>query len=84
MKTTLICNPVLAAIIIAGTFTGYAQELTGPPANPKVKYATPMPPGIASPDKVETRIGTLHFYDGFPEKATADKLFDNLDFQRAV
>jgi hypothetical protein len=74
----------LATIIVAGTLAGYTQELTGPPANPKVKYSTPMPPGLASPDKVETRLGTLEFFDGFPEKATAEKLLDNLDFQRAV
>jgi hypothetical protein len=33
---------------------------------------------------VETRLGTLNFFDGFPDKPTAEKLFDNLDFQRAV
>jgi hypothetical protein len=43
-----------------------------------------MPPGVASPDKVETRPGTLNFFDGFPDKASVDKLYDNLDFQRAV
>ena len=48
------------------------------------KYATPTPPGIASPDTVETRLGTLQFFDGFPDKPTIEKLYDNLDFQRAV
>ena len=48
------------------------------------KFETPMPPGIASPDKVETRLGTLNFTDGFPDKSTLEKLYDNLDFQRAV
>ena len=43
-----------------------------------------MPPGVASPDQVETRLGTLNFFDGFPDKASAAKLLDNLDFQRAV
>ena len=47
-------------------------------------YQTPTPPGVASPDKVETRLGTLNFASGFPDKATAKILFDNLDFQRAV
>ena len=54
-----------------------------PPA-PQYKMTTPMPPGIASPDKVETRLGTLNFFDGFPDKASVEKLYDNLDFQRAV
>lgn len=48
------------------------------------KYSTPVPEGIASPDTVETRLGTLKLTDGFPSKETADLLFDNLDFQRAV
>jgi hypothetical protein len=61
-----------------------AQTLTGPPMAPQYKYSTQMPGGVASPDKVETRLGTLHFFDGFPDAASAEKLFDNLDFQRAV
>lgn len=48
------------------------------------KMTTPIPQGIASPDRVETRLGTLHFFDGFPDKLTVEKLYDNLDFQRAV
>ncbi|MBE2260731.1 MAG: DUF1254 domain-containing protein, partial [Rhodobacteraceae bacterium] len=61
-----------------------AQALTGAPADPQLKFSTPIPPGVASPDKLETRLGTLNFFDGFPDKASAEKLFDNLDFQRAV
>ena len=74
----------LAAIIAAGTSTGYAQELAGPPANPKYKYSTEMPPGIAAPSKIESRLGTLNLFDGFPDEASAEKLWDALDFQRAV
>jgi hypothetical protein len=48
------------------------------------KYETPTPPGIASPDTIETRFGTLKFFGGFPDQASTDKLYDNLDFQRAV
>jgi LysM repeat protein len=59
-------------------------ELTGPPADPQYKYSTAMPPDVATPDRVETRLGTLRFDGGIPDQATSDKLFDNLDFQRAV
>ena len=45
---------------------------------------TPIPPGIEMPDEVQTRLGTLRFFDGFPDDATTQALFDNLDFQRAV
>ncbi len=75
------------ALVMAVALTSLpviAQTLGGQPAETQYKYSTPMPPGVASPDKVETRFGTLNFIDGFPEKATVEKLYDNLDFQRAV
>jgi len=50
----------------------------------KMKMTTDMPPGILTPDEVETRLGTLHFFDGLPDEATVQKVYDNLDFQRAV
>ncbi len=38
-----------------------------------------IPPAITTPDKVETRLGTLDFKDGVPSKATLEKVYDNLD-----
>jgi hypothetical protein len=38
---------------------------------------------ISTPDKVETRIGTLEFKDGMPSKETVAKVYDNLDFTHA-
>ena len=46
--------------------------------------ATDIPPAITMPDRVETRLGTLTFKDGFPDDATVQKVYDNLDFQRGV
>jgi hypothetical protein len=45
--------------------------------------APAIPPSISTPDKVETRIGTLDFKDGVPSKDSAAKIFDNLDLTRA-
>lgn len=39
---------------------------------------------IAIPGKVETAIGQLEFFDGVPNDATINKLYDNLDRMRAV
>ncbi len=75
---------LLVAQFILTPHASFGQVLTGAPAEPEYKYSTQMPPGVATPDSVETRLGTLKFFDGFPDKATADKLYDNLDFQRAV
>ena len=50
----------------------------------KAKMATDIPSAITMPDRVETRLGTLRFTDGFPDDATVEKVFDNLDFQHGV
>ena len=51
---------------------------------PKLKMTTPIPEGIATPDKLETSIGTLTSFDGVPDKSTTQKVYDELDFQRAT
>jgi len=53
-------------------------------AAPKMKMTTEVPEGIATPDRLETRLGTLTLVDGVPDEATAHKIYDNLDFQRGV
>ena len=39
---------------------------------------------ISMPDKVETSFGALEFFDGVPNDASIDKLYDNLDRMRGV
>lgn len=39
---------------------------------------------LSTPDKVESRIGTLNFRDGAPDAATLAKVYDNLDLTHAV
>ena len=51
---------------------------------PKMKMTTDIPESITTPDTVETRIGTLEFFDGYPTAETSQKVYDNLDFMRAV
>ncbi len=51
---------------------------------PKMKMTTDIPVEITTPDTVETRLGTLKFFDGFPDKATVEKVYDNLDFMRGI
>ena len=50
----------------------------------KPAMATEIPASIVTPDTVETRLGTLRFFDGFPDEETVRTVYDNLDFQRAV
>ena len=84
LSMTALALIVITTSLVIMSSPSNGQSLTGSPANPKLKFSTPLPPGIASPAKVETRLGTLNFFDGFPDQATAEKLYDNLDFQRAV
>ena len=49
-----------------------------------MKMTTDIPPEITTPDSVETRLGTLKLFDGFPDDDTTQKVYDNLDFQRGV
>jgi hypothetical protein len=45
--------------------------------------APAISPAISTPDKVETRIGTLDFKDGMPSKDTIAKIYDHRDFTHA-
>jgi hypothetical protein len=46
--------------------------------------APAIPPVLITPDKVETRVGPLQFKDGAPSVETAEKIYDTLDFTRAL
>lgn len=69
---------IITLLLVSAGLPASAQDA------PKMKMTTDIPPSITTPDKVETRIGTLNFFDGFPDKATVEKVYDNLDFQRGV
>lgn len=86
MKPTRPVLAALAASVAMACTAGsiLAQPLTGTPAPPAYKFTTPIPPGVVVPDSVETRLGTLRFQGGVPDQASTDRIYDNLDFQRAV
>ena len=73
-----ICLALAVGIFFFVFFTAnsFAERTPG--------YNTKIPEYIMTPDKVETRIGTLEFFDGIPTKETATLLYDNLDFLRGV
>ena len=39
---------------------------------------------ISTPDKVQSSLGTLNFKDGMPDAATAQKLYDEIDYVHGV
>jgi hypothetical protein len=52
--------------------------------NVAAAQASGVPPALTTPDRVETRIGTLEFRDGAPSAATAEKVYDTLAFTAAL
>jgi hypothetical protein len=75
-KPTLIAA-ALAIIVTFITASVQGQEKT-------TGYNQKIPEKIMTPDTVETRIGTLRFFDGLPTKETTQKVYDHLDFLRGV
>lgn len=55
MKSIGLTFSVLSLMALSG-FPVHGQQY---------KMQTPVPPGVAIPDKVETRLGTLSFFGGF-------------------
>ena len=76
MKISFITLMTIAFLVMIPS--AFASE----PA--KMKMTTMIPAAITIPDRVESRIGTLEFEDGFPTEETAQTIYDQLDFQRAV
>jgi len=78
MRTTLYlaiaCTTVLAVLIACAEAN--AETTPG--------YNNLIPEQIMTPDSVETRLGTLNFFDGMPDDATVALAYDNLDFMRGV
>lgn len=70
--------------IIAVSYCQTQQQEKETLAPARYKMTTQIPDGIKMPDQVSSRLGTLKFFDGVPDNATVEKLYDNLDFQRAV
>ena len=78
MKAGHLLKLVLTLIVAAGLAVPAWAEL------PTYKMTTHTPHQITTPDKVETPIGTLEFFDGVPIGDTKEKVFDYMDRARAV
>ena len=70
-------------LLIAGMVTLYMLSIVSATEVPS-GYNTPIPGSIMTPDKVDTRVGKLEFFDGVPTEKTTEKLFEHLMFLRGV
>ena len=71
--TRLLCATVAVALMGLGAASAQTYKMT-----------TPIAPGVAVPDKVESSIGTLNLNYGYPSAETVEKIYDNLDRSRAL
>lgn len=72
--------------LLTGVNSSVAQQPANTTSTPSATYkmTTPIAPGIATPDRIETSIGTLELHDGFPKPDTIEMIYDNLDRSRAL
>jgi|HubBroStandDraft_6_1064221.scaffolds.fasta_scaffold00672_19 hypothetical protein len=81
-KLTILALGCCAVFMVATSIgcdsnPGSASNTTpAAPKIPKMKMTTDIPVAITTPDKVETRLGTLNFVDGFPDDATVQKVYE--------
>jgi len=69
---------LLSAVLVSALATHAWAEM------PKMKMTTEVPAGVATPDTLETALGTLTSFDGVPDAETTQKVYDNLDLVRAT
>lgn len=74
----------VALVLGIFAFSSWNQKTSAEAVEQTFKQTTNIPAGIQTPDKVETSIGTLEFFDGVPSKATAENVYDYLDRMRGV
>ncbi len=69
---------VLTSLVFVSATPAMAQR------QPSPKYSAKVPAYIQTPEIVQSRIGTLKFFDGLPDQETVQKLYDNIDFARGA
>jgi hypothetical protein len=84
MKKNIFFLTFLTIAITMNSCTQSNQKEKEVSSSVRYKMTTDIPASITTPDVVETSLGTLKFFDGFPDEATVKKVYDNLDFQRGV
>ncbi len=85
--TTLALAGLMTLTLACGQAPTATEETAAAPERPQAptfKMTTEVPDNVLIPDEVDTRLGTLKFFDGVPTAETAAKVWDQLDFQRAV
>ena len=89
-KTRAFSSLVIAFLLVMAIGCGEAtksdrDEVAKTVVAPvQYKMTTEIPANVLIPDEVETRLGNLKFFDGVPTAETSQKVWDHMDFSRAV
>jgi hypothetical protein len=89
MNTTHRLGAVMAAtaaLLVTAVGQESGASKSGVPSSDTVQKApmtTDIPASLTTPNRVDMRLGALEFTDGVPSKATAEKVYDHLDFTYA-
>jgi len=74
-----------SGFVLAAAFCLISIETTAMADQGAPKYKADVPESVMTADKVMTeKLGQLNFFDGLPDAATIEKVYDNLDFSRGV
>ncbi|MGD8980177.1 MAG: DUF1254 domain-containing protein, partial [Desulfobacterales bacterium] len=87
MKAGRIFKTVLSILVVCSLAVPVSASATKTKMitqTPRMKMTTPIPEKVTTPNKVETSIGTLEFFDGVPIGKTKEMLYDFVDRGRAV
>ena len=79
MRTKQIFTMMLALFAMAIFMTSAWAQTKMVTQKPVMKMTTPIPENITTPDKIESPIGTLEFFDGVPNRKTIDAVYDYVD-----
>mgnify|MGYP000491219860 FL=1 len=79
LMLSLISNSlaVISLMLVSPVAQTWAQS-------PTLKMTTDIPASITAPERAETSIGTLEYFDGVPTEKTVEIVYDYLDRSRAV
>ena len=64
--SAILLGAMVMALAVSGCATTSAEKHT-------YKYTTEVAPGVVTPDKLDSSIGTLHLTDGFPNPDTESR-----------
>lgn len=79
-----MAHPIFRRTLLGATLMALPMTTLLASEPPKMKMTTVIPPGIETPNTLETHLGTLTSFDGVPDQATTQKVYDDLDLRRAT